>query len=73
VLLYLAPQLVTPGAVNSPPKASDPYPDILQYRSYAEQTDTGTLGNAMLGTREKGERIVGRAVDRIAEFVRQAL
>ncbi len=62
-----------PGAVNSPSKVADAYPEVIQYRSYAEKTDSGTLGNAMLGTREKGEKIVRRAVDRIVEFVEKGL
>ena len=73
VLLYLAPQFVTSGAVHSPSKVADPYPEVIQYRSYAEKTDTGTLGNATLGTKEKGEQIVRRAIDRIVDFVEKAL
>lgn len=72
VLMYLYPELVdTDKWINEPPKFKDKFPEIIQYQSYDTHTDSGTIGNATLGTPEKGEELVKRSVARIVEFLQE--
>ena len=52
----------TPGA----PRA---YPEFIVYRPFTEFTGTGTLGNGMAGTAEKGKEAFTRMTDRLVAFV----
>jgi creatinine amidohydrolase len=70
VMMYLYPDLVdVDNWVNEPPKNKDNYPDIIQYLPYSHKTNSGTIGNATLGSKEKGEVLVNRTVDRIVQFL----
>lgn len=70
VMLYLYPELVDVTKwVNEPPKFKDQFPDLIKYYKFPERSDSGTIGNATLGTAAKGEQLVGRAVDRIVQFL----
>ncbi|MFC7393018.1 creatininase family protein [Scopulibacillus cellulosilyticus] len=72
VLMYLYPHLVdTEKWVNEPPKSNDQFSDFIQYNNYDKSTTSGTIGNATLGTKEKGEALVNRSVDRIVQFLLQ--
>lgn len=70
VMLYLYPELCdTVKAVNEPPNYTDEFPDIIQYHKLTKITKSGTIGDAQVGTREKGEKIVQKSVDRILNFL----
>ncbi|SER77962.1 creatininase family protein [Psychrobacillus sp. OK032] len=70
VMMYLYPELCDLEKwVNEPPKTGDDYPDIIKYIPFSEKTDSGTIGDATLGTKEKGEKLVNRSVNRIVEFL----
>ena len=73
VMLYLHPELVD----MSKAKKSSPvhphfgkYPEMITYYEVAQTTASGVLGDPEIATKEKGEAIVSRCVDRIAEYMR---
>lgn len=73
VMMYLYPDLCNMSSViNDPPKIINHYPDILQYQILTNITDSGTIGDATLGTVEKGERLVKRSLDRICDYLKQS-
>lgn len=73
VLLYLYPELVLADeAVAESPKRVDAFADIIQYPKYGAISDSGTVGDATLGTREKGEQLVTRSVERIVAFLQES-
>ena len=72
IMLYLHPELVD----MSKAKKSTPvhphfgkYPEMITYYEVAQTTESGVLGDPEIATREKGEAIVGKCVDRIAEYM----
>jgi creatinine amidohydrolase len=70
VLMYLFPELCDMSkVVNSPPKFADKFPDVIKYLPLRAHTDTGTIGDATLGTAEKGRELVDRCINRIVEFL----
>jgi creatinine amidohydrolase len=70
VLLHLYPELVDQSAwVHEPPKFTTAYPDVIQYHKFSQFTNSGTIGDATLGSVEKGEKIVARTVERIVDFL----
>ncbi|WP_138420420.1 creatininase family protein [Aquibacillus sediminis] len=73
ILMHLYPELVdTNKWVNEPPKFTNKFPEIIQYHSYDEFSNSGTIGNATLGTAEKGEELVKRSVNRIIQFLEES-
>ncbi len=71
VMLYLAAEHVKMDrAVRTEPKRVDPFPDFIRPRRYRDATDTGVVGDGTLGTAEKGEETMRRAVARTLEFIR---
>lgn len=73
VMLHLYPELVEGNKlINEPPNTIDKYPDIHTYLPYFEYSKSGTLGDATLGTKEKGEKIVYRSVERIVSFLTES-
>ena len=71
VMLYLKPELVhmeKATCVAPLPETSD-YPDIVHFVPMKDKTPDATVGDATCGTREKGEKIVNRCVDRIVEYM----
>ena len=75
VMLYLHPDYVDMAkAEKVTPKEGDDYEkygDFVTYTVFNETTESGTLGDATLATREKGEIIVERCVDRIVEYMQE--
>ncbi len=70
VMQYLTPDLVDwDEMVCTTEKYEDRFPEFKQYIPFDRYTDTGTLGDATKGTREKGARIVEKSVARIVEFI----
>ncbi|WP_126424774.1 creatininase family protein [Brevibacillus marinus] len=73
VMMYLYPEWCdTVNWVNEPPRLSDDFADVIQYPPFSALTRSGTIGNATLGTREKGEALVKRSVERIVQFLRES-
>ncbi len=71
VLLYFRPDLVDMDkatCVNPENYFYEPA-GIYQYFTLDQKTKSGTVGDATIGTYEKGELIVERCVDRIVEFM----
>lgn len=71
VMLYLHPEYVEMDKLTN--VEQDPslykYPDIITYPEFSERTKNGTLGDATLASREKGEKIVTKCVDRIVQYM----
>lgn len=73
IFLHTHPELVdSEKAVNEPPKFHDAFPDVIQYQSYDQFSDSGTMGDATLGTEEKGKELVDRSVNRIISFLTES-
>lgn len=74
VLLYLYPELVDmEKAPNSPALWENRWPNFNLYQHYAKYSETGTMGDATKGTKEKGEIIVNRAIDEMVDFINEYL
>lgn len=72
IMLYLEPDLVVRDRVKDhTPQGGAKYPDITQYQGMKARSPVGTTGNPTVATREKGEELVRRGVDRIVSFVRE--
>jgi creatinine amidohydrolase len=70
VMLYLFPELAdTSKGIHEAPKVVDEFPDIIKYPKLETITSSGTIGDATVGTVEKGEALVKRSVDRIVQFL----
>ena len=72
VMLYLHPEYVEMDKLYNIEQDPSLYkwPDFITYTEFGEKTPNGTLGDATLGTAEKGQKIVERCVDRIVEFMK---
>lgn len=74
VMLHLAPELVDMSkAPNTPIKVNDTSPSIGKGYGYMDLTDTGTIGDASLGTAEKGKIVVERGVEEICKCITEYL
>ena len=71
VLLYFRPDLVDMSKATciEPPADTADFADIQHFVPMKLKTPNATVGDATLGTREKGEKIVNRCVDRILEYM----
>ena len=70
ILMYLYPEFCdTDKWVNEPKKIRDEFPEIIKYGKLSSNTQSGTVGNAMLATKGKGEVLVQRSLDRIVDFL----
>ena len=71
-MLYLYPELVDMDELSrvEPITAGD-FPDFIGFGRFTDRTPNGTIGDATVATREKGEKIVTRCVDRIAAYMEQ--
>ncbi|MFW6074111.1 MAG: creatininase family protein [Chloroflexota bacterium] len=73
VLAHLAPGHVKlDRATRSEPLNRSAFPDFVRPRRYAEETDTGLVGDATFGSADKGAEVMRRAVARTLEFVRSS-
>ena len=72
-MLYLHPEYVDLSKVEC--VKMDPtftkYPDIVTYDEFGSKTPNGILGDATIASREKGEAIVTKCVDRIVSFMKE--
>ena len=72
VMLHLHPELMhMDRAVKNLPE-SKAFPDVMTVEPYGAMSDTGVLGDATLGTAEKGKIIFERSVERIVAFLASA-
>ena len=73
VLLYFRPDLVNMEMATcvSPSAEYYDYPDILRFTPMELKTPNATVGDATLGSVEKGEKIVKKCVSRIVQFVNE--
>lgn len=69
VMMYLYPELVDHDEITYVQAKSNPFPDVLQYEPFTDKTPNGTIGDATVATREKGEAIVNACVDRIMSYL----
>jgi len=74
VLMYLAPQLVhldrlcreEPKVVNG-----KRFPGVLRTTPFLEFSDRGMIGDASVATSEKGQILVDRCIERIADYMQK--
>ncbi len=73
VMLYLCPELVDMSKAEciEPPAETGDFADIVRFVPMKEKTPNAIVGDATLGTKEKGEKIVNKCVDRIVEFMNE--
>jgi len=76
VQLYLREHMVSKAHMNADIFPNPFSPELQFFAGFAERHRdtrdlTGTQGNALVATREKGERIFKRAVDRLEQLVRE--
>lgn len=69
--LYLRPDLVKMDRAMRVDPLPDAYPDIPQFKMTNESYKDALIGDATVGSREKGEQIVNKTVDRVVEFLKQ--
>lgn len=71
VLLYFRPDLVNMEAATciTPPSEFSEYPDVIRFTPLNLKSPNATVGDATLGSVEKGEKIVLKCVDRIVSFM----
>jgi creatinine amidohydrolase len=76
IMLYLRPDLVDVTRITkSEPKdvaLYTGYQDIIKYKPFSMYTDSGSVGDSTVATREKGEALVTKCVDRLVEFIQNA-
>lgn len=72
VLLYFRPDLVhmEDATCVTPPEEFYDYPDIMRFVPLNEKTKNATVGDATIGTAEKGRLLAEKAVARITAFMR---
>ena len=69
VMLHLHPELMhMDRAVKNLP-AGKAFPDIITVEPYGAMSDSGVLGDATLGTAEKGKIIFEKSVERLVAFI----
>lgn len=72
VMMYLHPEYVDfskAECIRMDEKFTK-YPDIVTYDEFRSKTPNGILGDATIATREKGEAIVNKCVDRIVQYMK---
>jgi creatinine amidohydrolase len=73
VMLYLQPHLVNMEKATrvEPPADTADYTDIVRYVPMALKSPDATVGDATLGTKEKGEKVINKCVDIIVTFMNE--
>lgn len=71
VMLYLFPELVDLNELSriEPPTFNKGFEDFITIKQLIDSTPNGTIGDATVATREKGERIVNQCVERIIGYI----
>lgn len=73
VMLYLRPDLVDMAKATKVEPGTDAYQvftDVVRYLPFSAKTANGTIGDATIGTAEKGRALIETCVERIAAFMR---
>jgi len=76
VIMTLREDLVRRGkmrAENPRETLSNAYPSVIQYYPSSKATPSAFAGDPTKATREKGEKILARCVDRLEEFIKRWL
>ena len=63
--------LKTDRLLRTEPKKVNAFPGVQVFCSISDLSDTAMIGDATKATREKGERIVEKALERMTEFLRE--
>lgn len=72
IMMYLEPDFVVTDRIkDQTPTDTVPYADITQYKGMRARSEAGVMGNPEVATKEKGEEMIKRGVDRIVSFVRE--
>ena len=72
-MLYLRPELVhmeRAERVEPAGNAYTDYTDVIRYVPFDAKTPNAIIGDATLGTAEKGKQIVEKCVDRIVSYMK---
>ncbi len=70
-MLYLREDLVVKEKIADQKSLyHNKYPDFITYEEFDEYTKNGILGMGTAATKEKGERIVTKCIDRIVTFLK---
>lgn len=69
--LYIRPDLVKMDRAVEVPLIKNDYPDIPVFTPFVENYPDAHVADPTCATREKGEKIVEMAVDRVVEFLSQ--
>jgi len=70
VFMYLFPELVDMKELSCvDPHTSSEFSDFITLGRFSAKTSNGSIGDATVATREKGEKIVNKCLTRIVEFV----
>lgn len=74
VMLYLFPELVdTTEMTRVEPVNNGSYADFIGFAPFTSRTPNGTIGDATVATKEKGEQLVNRCVDRIVTYMKEKM
>ena len=69
-MLYLFPELVDHKEITRvEPVPSDGFSDFIGFGRFTDRTPNGTIGDATVATKEKGQEIVTKCVDRIVSYM----
>ncbi|MEK8126688.1 creatininase family protein [Paenibacillus filicis] len=72
VLLHLYPHLVDESQVKDEvPDHADLFPEIIKYDRLSSKTQSGVIGYPSRATRDKGEALVQKSVDKIVSFLHE--
>jgi len=72
VMLHLRPDLVDMSKAVKIVPSSDVYQvftDVIRYIPFSSRTPNGTIGDATIGTAEKGKALLDKCVARIADYM----
>lgn len=69
VMLYLFPELVDMNELTKIQCEPTEYSEFIPFRRFTDRTPNGTIGDATVATKEKGEKIVTKCVDRIVTYL----
>lgn len=69
VMLYLKPELVDMSKATRVEPTANEFPDILSYSPLDTKTPNAMIGDATVGTAEKGKKLFDVCVDRIVDYV----
>ncbi len=71
VMLHIVPEHVKMDRlIRDMPTTTDPYPEFIRPNQGRDRSPSGVIGDARLGSAEKGEEVMNRAVARVLEFIR---